>query len=73
MNNRAKDGSDYWLNMTIVPFANDEGTILQYAAFGTDITMRKQDEKTLLQTIENLRDIENALDESSIVAITESG
>ncbi|WP_158560263.1 PAS domain-containing hybrid sensor histidine kinase/response regulator [Paenibacillus contaminans] len=71
MKNRAKDGSEYWVNLTIIPFVNDKGEILQHVAIGTDITNRKQSETVLNQTIENLRDIENALDESSIVAITD--
>lgn len=69
--NRAKDGSEYWVNLTIIPFTNEEGAIFQHVAFGTDITQRKQNEWELKQTIENLCDIENALDESSIVAITD--
>ncbi|UVI33219.1 PAS domain-containing hybrid sensor histidine kinase/response regulator [Paenibacillus spongiae] len=69
--NRAKDGSEYWLNLTIVPFVNEEGLTYQHMAIGTDITKRKQNETALLQSVENLRDIENALDESSIVAITD--
>jgi len=72
VNNRAKDGSDYWVNLTIVPFVNDEGIVYQHVAIGTDITKRKQNETKLLQMMENLRDIENALDESSIVAITDA-
>ncbi|MFC5404162.1 response regulator [Cohnella soli] len=71
MKNRAKDGSEYWVNLTIVPFENDEGKIMQHVAFGTDITSRKDNELALNRTIESLRDIENALDESSIVAITD--
>lgn len=71
MNNRAKDGSEYWVNLTIVPFVNEQGTVYQYVSIGTEITQRKQNETKLLQMMENLRDIENALDESSIVAITD--
>ncbi|MCQ6557111.1 hybrid sensor histidine kinase/response regulator [Paenibacillus mendelii] len=71
MKNRAKNGTEYWLNLTIVPFKNEEGVVYQHMAIGTDITKRKQNEAALVQTVENLRDIENALDESSIVAITD--
>ncbi|RKN85934.1 PAS domain-containing sensor histidine kinase [Paenibacillus ginsengarvi] len=66
-----KDGREYWLNLTVVPFVNEQGAVYQHLALGTDITHRKQGEITLSQTLENLRDIENALDESSIVAITD--
>ena len=69
--NRAKDGTEYWLDLKIVPFTDQGGAIYQYLAIGSDITKRKQHESQLDQTVENLRDIENALDESSIVAITD--
>ncbi|MCU6709617.1 response regulator [Paenibacillus sp. J5C_2022] len=71
LKNKAKDGSVYWVNVTIVPFVNDAGIIYQHVAFGTDITARKENESKLHHTMENLNDIENALDESSIVAITD--
>ncbi len=69
---QAKDGSDYWLILTIVPSINEAGAILQCVAFGMDITSRKEGEAALTKTLENLRDIENALDESSIVAVTDA-
>jgi|CXWL01.1.fsa_nt_gi diguanylate cyclase (GGDEF)-like protein/PAS domain S-box-containing protein len=40
--NRAKDGSKYWLNSTIVPLHNANGRISHYIAARTDITSRKQ-------------------------------
>ncbi|WP_028550192.1 sensor domain-containing protein [Paenibacillus sp. UNC451MF] len=69
--NRAKDGTEYWLNLTLVPFLNESGLSYQYVAFGTEITKRKVVELSLSQTVKDLRDIKNALDESSIVAITD--
>lgn len=71
MKNRAKDGTEYWLSMTLVPFMNDSGFLYQYVAIGTDITKRKQMEESLSKTMKDLHDIKNALDESSIVAITD--
>ncbi|GAB6989698.1 PAS domain-containing hybrid sensor histidine kinase/response regulator [Paenibacillus pini] len=70
MKKQAKDGSHYWVDLIIIPIVNEHGVIYQHVSIGTDITARKQNEITRNQTIENLRDIENALDESSIVAIT---
>ncbi|MHC0035619.1 PAS domain S-box protein [Pseudoneobacillus sp. C159] len=69
--NRAKDGSIYWVATTIVPFLNDKGKPYQYVSIRSDITNRKLAEENFANSLKEIKDIKFALDQSSIVAITD--
>ena len=71
LKNRAKDGTVYWVDTTIVPFINEYGKPYQYVAIRADITERKRVEEDLRTSLKEIADYKYALDESSIVAITD--
>jgi len=54
--NRAKDGSHYWVEATIVPFKNEQGEITQYVAVRTDITAMKKSERRYRIAVSGSRD-----------------
>ncbi|WP_425388945.1 PAS domain-containing sensor histidine kinase [Cytobacillus solani] len=69
--NKAKDGSYYWVDTTIVPFLNEKGKPFKYLAIRNEITEYKQVVEELKKSVNELSDLKFALDASSIVAITD--
>ena len=55
LRNRAKDGSIYWVDTTIVPFLNSEGKPYQYVAIRHETTQRKLAEEQVLKQAAELQ------------------
>jgi PAS domain S-box-containing protein len=68
---QSKSGNLYWINLNIQPIFNDDNQHLGFMAVEFDITERKQFEDTIAEQNKSLREISDALDQSSLVSIAD--
>jgi PAS domain S-box-containing protein len=55
--NKAKDGTLYWVDTTIVPFLDDDGKVYRYLSINHDITARKEADQQIKQSERLLKKI----------------
>ena len=67
-----KDGSLVDVSVMLSPIIDESGTVIGASKIARDISEKKRFEERLMATIRELQDIKAALDEHSIVAITDA-
>ncbi len=65
--NKAKDGSFYWVDTTIIPFLNENGKPFQFISVRFDITEQKYQQELLLSQAKELNAQQEKLKESNSI------
>jgi PAS domain S-box-containing protein len=65
--NRAKDGTYYWVDTTIVPFLDSDGLPYQYVALRTEVTNYKQLEQKMEEQVTELARSNDELEQFAYV------
>ena len=68
LKNKAKDGTFYWLDSTMVPFFDEQGKIRQYISIRADITERKLAEAAVHDSEERFRTMANSMSQLAWIA-----
>ena len=68
---QAKSGSLYWIDLNIQPIFDDKQIHIGYMAVEFDITERKEFEEKIAEQNKSLREITDALEQSSLVSIAD--
>lgn len=55
--NKAKDGTLYWVHTFIIPMKNKDGSVLEHLAIRQDITKRKTNEQSLIESEKQLKSL----------------
>lgn len=71
--NRAKDGTLFWVDNTIVPFMNEEGKPVQYISIRNDITNKKLAEQKLRESEQQFREFYELAPEGIVIYDPVSG
>jgi PAS domain S-box-containing protein len=69
---QSKSGNLYWINLNIQPIYDDAQIHIGFMAVEFDITERKDFEEKIADQNKNLREITDALDQSSLVSIADT-
>lgn len=65
--NRAKDGSFYWVDTTIIPFLDEHGSLYQYVAIRTEVTTHKKLEAKMEEQVAELARSNDELEQFAYV------